>query len=209
MRHVHVQSAVLVCSLSGLFFGCGGDESQDSVGSAQSESTVDSNELTLRDSRARRVNPFENPQARATVLVFTRVDCPISNRYAPEIHRLFDLFTPKGVVFWLVYPGPNTSLAEIRRHLDEFGYPCEGLADPHHVLVNLSGANITPEVAVFDEDLQLVYRGRIDDRFVDFNQARPEPTQRDLKLTLEAIVSGQPLSCTLTSAVGCSISDLK
>ena len=31
-----------------------------------------------------------------TVLIFISTDCPISNRYAPEIKRLHDEFAPKG-----------------------------------------------------------------------------------------------------------------
>jgi hypothetical protein len=40
------------------------------------------------------------------VLVFVRTDCPISNRYAPELRRLQDRFAPRGMAFWLVYPDP-------------------------------------------------------------------------------------------------------
>ncbi|HVG86104.1 MAG TPA: hypothetical protein VM820_16370, partial [Vicinamibacterales bacterium] len=41
------------------------------------------------DLDGRPVNPLRVPaEARAHVLVFTTTDCPISNRYAPEITRL-------------------------------------------------------------------------------------------------------------------------
>ena len=41
--------------------------------------------------------------ARATVLLFTAVDCPISDRYAPEVRRLAARFGDAGVRFWVVY----------------------------------------------------------------------------------------------------------
>ena len=43
-----------------------------------------------------------------TVLVFTTTDCPISNRYAPEIKRLSETFSGKAR-FVLVYPAASDS----------------------------------------------------------------------------------------------------
>ena len=68
---------------------------------------------------------------------------------------------------------------------------------------------MTPEAVVFDRDDQLVYRGRIDDRYVDFGQARPEPTQRDLETAIDAVLDGLPVAHQVTEAVGCPIADLK
>ena len=82
------------------------------------------------------------------------------------------------------------------------------LTDPGHVLVKRSRAEITPEAAVF-LDGKLVYHGRIDDRFVSFGKARPEPTQHDLEKVLEAVVSGKAAPESTAPGVGCYISDLK
>jgi hypothetical protein len=73
--------------------------------------------------------------------------------------------------------------------------------------VKLAAATITPEAAVF-VDGRLVYRGRIDDRFVELGRERPAPTQRDLFDALTAIVAGKPAPHPKTQAVGCYISDL-
>src|SRR4051812_30181341 len=96
------------------------------------------------------------------VLVFTATECPISNRYAPELVRLRDRFTPRGVHFRLVYADPGEPVAAVRRHLRAFGFGADGWRDPAHELVRLAGATVTPEVAVFAPDpaggLRLVYR---------------------------------------------------
>ena len=100
----------------------------------------------------------------------------------------------------------------IRRHLRAFGYGEEALRDPGHELVRLTGATVTPEVAVFVADasgLRLVYRGRIDDRAVDFGRTRPAPRVRDLEQVLEALVSGQAVPARTTTATGCFIPELK
>ena len=144
-----------------------------------------------------------------TVLIFVSTDCPISNRYAPEIKRLHDEFTPRGVRFRLVYPNPLDSDTDIRRHLEEYGYPQISQRDPDHTLVKKAGATITPEAAVFDARDRLVYRGRIDDRFVELGRERPAATQPDLRNALTAFLAGTRVSPSHTQAVGCFIADMK
>jgi hypothetical protein len=146
------------------------------------------------------------------VFLLARTDCPISNRYAPEVRRLHQKFTSRGVRFWLVYPDPDESAGAIRKHLRRYGYPTGALRDPQHVFVRMTGATVTPEAAVFvpgREGAQLIYRGRIDDRYVEFGKIRPAPTRRDLERALEAILDRKPVASATLPAIGCRISDLR
>lgn len=144
-----------------------------------------------------------------TVLIFVSVDCPVSNRYAPEIKRLYGEFTARGVRFRLVYPNPLDSGDAISRHLVAFGYPPIADRDGEHTLVKMAGASVTPEAAVFDNRQRLVYRGRIDDRFVELGRERPAATQHDLRNAMEAVLAGKPVTPSRTQAVGCFIADMK
>ncbi len=76
--------------------------------------------------------------------------------------------------------------AEARKHSNEYDFGFPGLLDPAQQLVRKSGATRTPEAAVFSPDGKLLYRGRIDDRYVDFGKKRDRPGQRDLDPRLEA-----------------------
>jgi AhpC/TSA family len=144
-----------------------------------------------------------------TAIVFTRSDCPISNRYAPTVKKLYQEYQPRGVKFYLVYVDPREGPEQIRQHLEEFDYPCPGLHDPAHELVAATGVTVTPEAVVFDAHRKIVYRGRIDDLYADFGQSRDEATTHDLADAIEAALSGAPVPNPVTEAVGCSISDLK
>ena len=146
---------------------------------------------------------------RAIVFLFTSTDCPVSNRYAPEVRRIAESFASKGVVFRLVYPSPSEDAKAIREHMSAFSYAgaAEAVRDPKLALVKFVGATITPEVAIFANG-HIAYRGRIDDRFVDLGRERPAPTQRDLFDALTAIVAGKPAPHAKTQAVGCFIADL-
>lgn len=166
-----------------------------------------SSELNLTSLSGERVDPFAAVDS-AGVFLFMRSDCPISNRYAPELRRLHEAFSPRGVRFWFVYVDPREEPESIRRHAEEYQVPGEILRDSHHDLVRRTGARVTPEAAVFDAGGRLVYRGRIDDRYTDFGKARARPNRRDLKLALEAVLNGEQVSEPETQAVGCFIADL-
>jgi hypothetical protein len=168
--------------------------------------------LRLLDLEGNSVNPFADSGAKAVVFIFTRYDCPISNRYAPEMRRLSALFAPEKVKFWLVYPDADAQPGAIRRHIKEYDYNCEALRDPGHELVKETGVSVTPEAAVFvfnRSGARMIYRGRIDDRYAAFGKYRPAPSVRDLEDVLSAAIKGAPVEFKATPAVGCYISDLK
>jgi hypothetical protein len=54
----------------------------------------------------------------------------------------------------------------------------------------------------------MLYRGRIDDRYITFGKDRPQPTVRDLERSLDALIAGKPVPVAQTQAIGCIISDL-
>jgi hypothetical protein len=144
-----------------------------------------------------------------TVVVFTRTDCPVSNRFAPEVRQLVETYRARGVDFYLVYVDPSEDAPAIRRHLHDFGYSCPALRDPHHALVAYCHATITPEAAVFGRDRTLAYLGRISDLYEDPGNRRAAPTRHDLADAIEATVQGRPVATPRTPAVGCVIADLK
>jgi hypothetical protein len=153
------------------------------------------------------VDPLHDT-ARLTVFVFTRTDCPISNRYAPELRRLHDRYAARGARFWLVYPDPSESTEEIRHHQSAFGLGFDALRDDGQSLVRLTGATVTPEAAVFVREAsgpRMVYRGRIDDRAIEPGRTRVTPTRRDLAEVLEAVAAGETVPVRTTTAVGCFI----
>ena len=189
-----------IAGLLALNLGC------SRIPSLQNEAPSSLSGLQLLDLDGHAITPLQTGGSNANVFVFINTDCPISNRYAPEIRRLHDEFAPQGVKFWLVYPNPTVSPEEIRRHLEDYHYPCEALRDPRHELVKQAQARVTPEAAVFVPGPKLVYHGRIDDRYVDFGKERPSPSQRDLHDVLRSVVAGKPVTNAPAPAVGCYLS---
>jgi hypothetical protein len=152
------------------------------------------------------VDPLGETTNKAVVLIFVSRDCPISNRYAPTIRKLQSKFAPKGVKFWLVYPNADESAEAIRQHTNDYQLPCALVRDPQHALVKQARATVTPEAVVFLRGSKVVYRGRIDNRYVVLGKERPEATQHDLDAVLQAILDGKPVPGS-QPAVGCYIAE--
>ena len=153
-------------------------------------------------------DPFAQP-APARVLLFVRTDCPITNRYAPELKRIADEYHSRGVEFWLIYPDPSETDTAIARHKAEYHLPGTPVRDPHHLLVKRAEATISPQAAVFDHAGRLTYSGRIDDRYVAFGKARSAPTTHDLEAAIAATLAGKPIAEPRTHSIGCYLADLK
>jgi len=161
------------------------------------------------DLDGRSVDPLAlSAGTRAHVLVFTTTDCPISNRYAPEIQRLAVAYRDLGVTFWLVYPVPGDTPDKIRAHAAQFGFELPIARDTRAALVKHTAVTVTPEVAVISAGGEVAYRGRVDDRYVDFGRDRPAPTTRDLDQALTSLLAGRTIEPKTTRAVGCILSDL-
>ena len=165
-------------------------------------------DVRVRDLDDRSIDPLKAPAGtKAMAFLFVSVECPISNRYAPEVRRLYDKFTAQGISFSLVYPNPVEPVAAIRRHLEDYSYPMRALRDPRHDLVKLAGATITPEAVVIDPQGRVLYRGRIDDRYVSLGLERPVATRHDLDEALTDVIAGKAPRQASTQAVGCYIAD--
>lgn len=164
--------------------------------------------LTLRDVDGKEQRPFADTTVKAVVLVFILPDCPIANSYAPEIKRLCNDYTSRGVRFYIVHVEPDLTDADARRHAREYGYTCGIALDRNQLLARHAGVRRVPEAAVFVPTGERKYVGRIDDLYIAPGKRRSEPTIRDLRDALEAVVTGRVVARPVTEAVGCYLPPL-
>ena len=157
----------------------------------------------------RRRSVCRGSHVKATAFIFTTTDCPVANRYAPEIRRLFDSYGRQGIRFWLVYVNARETPDAIRAHTKTYSLPLSVLRDREHELVRRLGVSVTPEVAMVDPRGTVIYRGRIDDRYTELGVDRPVATRHEFEDALAATVAGTPIATPNTRAVGCFIADFK
>ena len=167
--------------------------------------------LAVVDLAGQTQRPFAGKEQRATVLFFVAHDCPVSNKFAPELRRIADEFALKGVRCALVYADPDLSAADIRQHVKEFALSVPTLAvypDRAHALTRAAGATHTPEAVVVTATGHIAYRGRINNLYEELGSPRAVVTQHDLRVALAAVLAGKVPNPKWPAAIGCFISPL-
>jgi hypothetical protein len=172
------------------------------VGGVEKDSR--SSESSVQDLAGRTVDPFTQDQ-RADLLLFVRTDCPISNRYAPELGRIVERFATQPLDVWLVYVDADETPEKIQSHMQEYRLPGTPLRDVDQELAVRAGVKVTPEAALFDADGVRRYRGRIDDRHVDFGNQRTEASTHELLDAITAVLDGRAPAIAEVDAVGCPL----
>jgi len=142
---------------------------------------------------------------KAVVFFFITSDCPIANRFAPEISRICKDYEKRDVAFFIVQTERDIKASRAREHAQEYGFSSPVLLDRKRELVKFCGASVTPECAVLSPEGKLLYRGRIDDRYAALGQSRAEPTKRDLRQALDQVLKGKTVSASRSKAIGCYI----
>lgn len=142
-----------------------------------------------------------------SVLLFVGRLCPISNATVPELRRIFEEYSSRGFDFRLVYTDRDDSLEELRVHRREYDLELPALLDFEQRLAQRFGVTVTPEVALVSPQGELLYRGRINDLYADFNLQRSEPQNHDLRRALEAVLAGETPNPERSQAVGCVLPD--
>lgn len=162
-------------------------------------------DFQLRDTQGAMHTAAEWASAKAVVIYFTTTDCPIANSYVPEMNRIHDAYSPRGVAFYAVQTDLTIPEKDVVQYAKDYGYTYPLLLDPQQTLVRHAGATITPQVAIFAPDGKLLYLGRIDDRVADFGKQRLKATEFDLRDALDAVLAGKPVPHATTKSIGCAI----
>lgn len=157
------------------------------------------------------LRPFacEAPSGQVAVVLFLTTDCPVANRYAPEIERIRADFAEAGVKMTLVHVDPELTEKAAQTHAAEFSLTAPVVIDRKHRLVAATGARVTPEAVVIDGVGRIRYRGRINDQFTDFGSQRKRASQHDLRDAISAVLEGRPVVRPETTPVGCFMPVLK
>lgn len=162
-------------------------------------------ELGLADPAGKVHSLAECREAKAIVLLFLGTECPVSNGYAPEIARLTKGYVEQGVRFFGVHSDPDVTAEIAAAHAKEYSLPLVLLLDPAQKLAAQAGAKIMPEAVVLSSGGQVLYRGRIDNRYTLEGKRRDQITVRDLAAALDALLAGRAIAEPLVPAFGCQL----
>lgn len=142
----------------------------------------------------------------ATVIMFICNHCPFVIHVNPELVNIANEYRNKGVSFIAIssndvegYPEDSPDKMSIVAKVLKFPYPY--LYDKRQEVAKAYDAACTPDFYVFDGEMKLSYRGRMD-------ASRPgnstPVTGEDLRIAIDKTISGEEVSEQIPSA-GCNI----
>lgn len=144
---------------------------------------------------------------KATVVMFLCNHCPYVVHVNPEIVRLANEYIKKGVAFVGINSNdvekyPDDAPDKMKLVAEKVGYTFPYLYDETQDVARAYDAACTPDFFVFDKDLKLVYRGRLDDSKPGNNKPL---TGKDLRNALNAILEGKEVDPVQYPSGGCNI----
>ncbi len=140
---------------------------------------------------------------KAVVVLFLDRECPVSNAFAPELTRIHRAYAPKDVAFFGSYPDPYSKKEDAAAHGREFGLEFPLIHDPAQTLAKQAGIEIIPSAVVLSPNGQVLYRGRINNRWEPDGTRRRQPTVHDLRNALDAVLRGDQPDPKETPSFGC------
>ncbi len=93
------------------------------------------------------------------------------------------------------------SFEKLQERWREKKYPFPYLHDPDQKVAKEYGAVCTPDFFVYDSQMKLAYRGRLDDSWKDETQVK----KRELFTAVQELANGKQISSAQTPSMGCSI----
>jgi peroxiredoxin len=150
----------------------------------------------------------EKPQQKLTVVCFLGAECPLARLYGPKLNEMSAAYESKGVQFIGVNSNQQDSLEDVKKYVKRYEIRFPMAKDYNNKVADQYAAVRTPEVFVLDEQLDVKYRGRIDNQYLP-GISRAETTSHDLKQALDAVLAGQPVEVASTKPSGCFIGRVK
>lgn len=142
--------------------------------------------------------------AETTVWLFLSPHCPISNAYIPELNRIAEQFISEHVSLIGVVPSSMASESDVTAFRRRYEPAFPVMIDRDHQLCRLMQATHTP-MAIVRHNGEVIYSGRIDNRFADLGKPRARTSETNLINVLNSLQSGAVAHFESTTPIGCLI----
>ena len=172
-------------------------------------------EMPIADKKLQSVNGYSYSlesivEKNGLLIIFTSNTCPFVIKWEDRYTIVEELAKKNNL--GLVYINSNykkrdgdDSFEKMKEHAKKYNYRFPYLLDEKSQLANSFGAKTTPHIFMFNKNLQLVYKGAIDDNYEDINKVK----EFYLKDAMEQLANGKKIKVSETDPVGCSIKRFK
>ena len=168
------------------------------------ETPIATSALTLADPSGTLRPLSECSGSSATVIVFLYATCPLCQRAAPVLEKLWKEKQSQGVQVLGVFTD-GAQIADLEKYKKDYDVSFPLLVDDGGKLAAALSATVTPEAFVLDRDAKVRYMGRINDLYQVRGVQSQAPVREDLKEALSDVVAGSVVRLPRTLSVGCAI----
>lgn len=132
--------------------------------------------------------------------------CPWVEAWEDRYNPIVDMAEENGIGVIMLNPNAairddGESMEDMQARAESSGYDFYYALDEQAKLAEAFGATRTPDIFLFDSDLELVYTGAIDDNA----KSAEDVEQPYLKNAIENLVAGDAINPKTTKALGCTI----
>lgn len=144
---------------------------------------------------------------RGTLIMFLCNHCPFVKHVNEEIVRIANEYRQLGFGFAGIMSNdvkkyPEDSPENMKEHAAKHQYSFPYLYDGTQEIAKAYDAACTPDFFLFDDELQLIYRGQLDD-------SRPgngiHPNGRDLREAMDSVLNNRKVTKDQKPSIGCNI----
>jgi hypothetical protein len=149
----------------------------------------------------------ERAGTKVIVLVFLGPECPVSQRYVPELNRLASGQATNGVEFCGVISGKSITRSNAAFFVKEYAIQYPVLFDDAGLFARWLRPTHVPEAFVLKADGDVAYRGRIDDWYQAPGKPRAVIQHHELRDAIAAVRAGKTPPRLFAQPVGCYFED--
>lgn len=141
----------------------------------------------------------------STVLYFLNTECPICQKYQGSFKSTFQRFGSQ-FQFYYIFPGQQSE-ADIKAYCQYDSIPLDRVYLDKQSKFSLHDLNATttPQVIIIDKNRDLLYTGKIDDRFQSISAHKAKPSINYIEKALISLQKNEPIEISETIPVGCFI----
>lgn len=136
--------------------------------------------------------------------VFLSDECIITQYYVPSLNDIWVQYG-EDVDMVAIFPNFSSKAKKIKSFYDKYKLKIPHKTDYYKVLSKSLGATITPEAILLDTSGRIIYKGRIDNSYVQIGKRRRVVTAHELSDALKSISNDREIAIPQTEAVGCFI----
>ncbi|MEM7455650.1 MAG: redoxin domain-containing protein [Planctomycetota bacterium] len=142
-------------------------------------------------------------ELKPVVIVLLDIGCPIARRYSPELNEYSQRADELGVELYGLLSDPVLSLSDAIEFRDSFELEFPVIWDSNGDLALRLAPTKFPECFVIAPSGEVVYRGRIDNRFEAPGKLRQNVTAHELRDAMTAVAEGRLPEVSYEPPVGC------